>query len=159
MEFDGFSKEPFAVSGLPPSESTLVCKICKEPPKCAAVCNTRIFYVHGNESSQKACIHLGHHSHPVKAGDYRHSCKKIDALIEEHVDRTSQAMVSKIVMETSKDLLGQYLIRNEDDPPTVLFSNEFEPVFDSYKELNSSGLRNMIYTFKYLWRFGWHHEA
>ena len=150
MEFDGFSKESFAVTGPPPSRSTLVCKICKEPPKCAAVCNARIFYVHGDESSQRACIHLGHHSHHIKVGDYRHSHKKIDALIEEHVDRTPQATVSKIVMETSKDLLGQYLIGNEDDPPSVLSLNELEPIFDSCKELNSPSLQNRVYTFKYL---------
>ena len=87
-EFDGFSKESFAISGPPPSGSTLVYKICKEPPKCTALCNAKIFYVHGDDSSQRACIHLGHHSHPVKVGDSRHSRKKIDALIEEHVDRT-----------------------------------------------------------------------
>ena len=136
MEFDGFFKEPFAVSGPPPSGSTLVCKICKEPPKCAALCNAKILYVHRDDLSQRAYIHLGHHSHPVKVGDYRHSRKKIDALIEEHVDQTPQATVSKIMMETSKDLLDQYLIRNEDDPPTVLFLNELELVFDSCKELN-----------------------
>ena len=75
-------------------------------------------------------------------------------LIEEHVDRTPQATVSKIMMETSKDLLGQYLIRNEDDPPTILSLNELEPVFDSCKELNSRSLRNRVYTFKYLQSFG-----
>ena len=57
-------------------------------------------------------------------------------------------------METSKDLLDQYLIHNEDDPPTVLSLNELEPVFDSCKELNSPSLRNWVYTFKYLRRFG-----
>ena len=51
MEFDGFFKEPFAVSGPPPSGSTLVCKICKEPPKCAALYNTKILYVHGDDLS------------------------------------------------------------------------------------------------------------
>ena len=88
MEFDGFSKESFVVRGPPPIRSTLVCKICKDAPKCAAVCKVRIFYVHGDELSQRACIHLGYHSHPVKVGDYRHNRKKIDALIEEQVDRT-----------------------------------------------------------------------
>ena len=63
-------------------------------------------------------------------------------------------MVSKIVMETSKNLLGQYLNRNEDDASTVLSLNELEPIFDSYKELNSPSLRNRVYMFKYLWRFG-----
>ena len=86
-EFDGFSKEPFAVSG-PPSGSTLICKICKGSSTCAALCNAKIFYVHGDDSSQRAYIHLSHHRHPIKVGDYRHSRKKIDALIEEHIDRT-----------------------------------------------------------------------
>ena len=57
-------------------------------------------------------------------------------------------------METSKDLLGQYLIRNEDDPLTILSLNELEPVFDSCKELNSPSLQNRVYMFKYLRRFG-----
>ena len=153
-KFEGVTKEPFSIGRPPPSGSTLVCKICKMPPKCVALCNARIFYVHGNDTSQRACIHLGHHSHPVKVGDYRQSRKKIDALIEKHVERIPQAMVSKIVMEASKDLLGEYLIRDENDPPTILSLNELEPVFDSCKELNSPSLRNRVYTFKYLQRFG-----
>ena len=72
------------------------------PPKCVALCSARIFYVHGDDTSQRTCIH---YSHPVKVGDYRESRKKIDALIEKHVERTPQATVSKIVMEASKDLL------------------------------------------------------
>ena len=35
-EFEGFTKEPFRVGGPPPIGSTLVCKICKEPPICKA---------------------------------------------------------------------------------------------------------------------------
>ena len=62
-------------------------------------------------------------------------------------------MISKTVMETSKDLLGEYLICNEDDPPTILSLNELGPVFDNCKELNSPSFRNRIYTFKYLWKF------
>ena len=48
-----------------------------------ALCSARIFYVYGDDTSQRVCIHLGHHSHPVKV----ESRKKIDALIEEDVDR------------------------------------------------------------------------
>ena len=59
-------------------------------------------------------------------------------------------MVSKIVMEASKDVDGEYFICNEGDPPTVLSLNELELVFDSCKELNFSSLGNRIYTFKYL---------
>ena len=126
----------------------------QDAPKCVALCSARIFYVHGDDTSQRVCIHLGHHSHPVKVGEYRQSCKKIDALIEEHVEWTPQATVSKIVMEASKDLLHEYLIRDENDPPTILSLNELEPVFDNCKELNSPSLRNRVYTFKYLQRFG-----
>ena len=70
-EFEGVTKEPFFVGGPPPSGSILVCKIYKMSPKYVALCSARIFYVHGDNMSQRACIHLGHHSHPVKVGDYR----------------------------------------------------------------------------------------
>ena len=49
-------------------------------------------------------------------------------------------MVSKIVMEASKDLLDEYLICYKDDPPTVLYLDKLELVFDSCKELNSLSL-------------------
>ena len=103
---------------------------------------------------QRACIHLGQHQHPVRVGDYRDARKKINVPIEEHIEQTSQSTVSKIVMEASKDLVGELLLCNEGDPPMVLTLKDLEPVFDSCKELNSPSLRNRIYTFKYLWRFG-----
>src|ERR1700737_1150508 len=109
MEFDGFTKEPFPLSGIVPSGSTLVCRICKQPPKCIALCDAKIFYVHGKESSQRACIHIGTHQHPVKVGDCRDSRKRINALIEEHVERTPQATHSKIVLEASKDIVGEFM--------------------------------------------------
>ena len=59
----------------------------------------RIFYVHGYDSMQWACIHLKHHRHPIKTGDYRCIHKKINAFIEEHVKRTPQAPLNKIVIE------------------------------------------------------------
>ena len=105
-----------------------------------ALCSARIFYIHKDDTSQRACIHLGHHSHPVKVGDYRQSRKKIDGLIDEHIERTPQATVNKIVMEARKDLLSKHLICDENDPPTILSLNELEPVFDSCKELNSPSL-------------------
>jgi hypothetical protein len=87
-EFEGFTKGPFLLFGIVPSGSTLVCRICKEPPKCIALCEAKIFYVHEKKSSQRACIHLGSHQHPVKVGNCRDSRKRIDSLLEEHVDRT-----------------------------------------------------------------------
>ena len=43
-------------------------------------------------------------------------------------------------MNESKDLLGEYLIYNDGDSPTVLSLNELESVFDCCKELNSPSL-------------------
>ena len=50
-EFEGVTKEPFSDGGPPPSESTLVCKICKMPPKCVALYSARIFYIHRDDTS------------------------------------------------------------------------------------------------------------
>ena len=148
--FEGFTKEPFIVGGPPSPASTLVCKICKKPPTCMAMCDVKIFYIHGHDSMQRACIHLEHHRHPVKTGDYRCTCKKIDALVKEHVDRTPQAPLSKIIMEASRDLFGEYLLCIEDELPRFLSLKELELVFDCYKELNSPNLRNKVTMFKYL---------
>ena len=42
-EFKGVTKEPFSVEGPASFGSTLVCKICKMPSKCVALCSARIF--------------------------------------------------------------------------------------------------------------------
>ena len=84
--FNGFTTRPFPTSGPPPIGSTPMCRICKEPPKCIAPCVAKIFYVYGDGTTQRACIHLGFHWHPVKADDCRSNRKRIDALIQEHVE-------------------------------------------------------------------------
>ena len=148
--FDGFTMRPFSTLGPPPIGSTLVCRICKEPPKCIVPCVAKIFYAHGDGTTQRACIHLGFHRHPVKAGDCRSNCKRIDALIQEYVEKTPQASQSKIVLEASKDLLGDYLLHDETDPPKLLTLEKLEPVFNINKELNCPSLRNRVITFKHL---------
>ena len=153
-EFKGFTKDPFPLSGIVPSGSTLVCKICKEPPKCIALCDAKIFYVHGKESSQRACIHIGTHHHPMKVGDCRDSRKRIHALLEEHVERTPQATHSKIVLEASKDIVGEFIISIDSDTHRLLSLKELEPVFESCRELNSPNLCSKVTSFKYLRRFG-----
>ena len=153
-EFDGFTKEPFPLSGIVPSGSTLVCRICKQPPTCIALCEAKIFYVHGKNSSQRACIHIGTHQHPVKVGDCRDSRKRINALLEEHVERTPQATHSKIVLEASKDIVGEFLLSENTDKHRLLSLSELEPVFESCRELNSPNLRSKVNSFKFLRRFG-----
>ena len=125
------------MNGLVPASSTLVCRICKEPPKCIAPHVARIFYVHGNDATQRACIHLGNRRHLVKVGNCRDSRQRIDALIEEHIERTPQATHSKIVLEAIKDLVGEFLLRNDSDPNHLLSLEELQPVFYCCKEMNS----------------------
>ena len=84
-KFEGFTKDPFPLSGIVPSGSTLVCKICKEPPKCIALWEAKIFYVHGKESFQRACFYIDTHQHLVKVGDCMDSRKRINALIKKLV--------------------------------------------------------------------------
>jgi hypothetical protein len=91
-----------------------------EPPTCISPCHAKIFHVHGNDTTQRACIHLGNHCHPVKVGNIRNSRKRIDALIKKHVERTSHATHSKIVLEASKDLVGEFLLLNDTDPHQFL---------------------------------------
>ena len=50
-------------------------------------------------------------------------------------------------MEASRDLLDEYLLRSDNDLPRVLSLEEFEPIFDYCKELNSLNLRNKVTTF------------
>ena len=114
----------------------------------------KIFYIHGDDSIHRAYIHLDHQCHFIKVDDYRCTCKKIEALIKEHIERTSQAPFSKIVMEANKDLFGEYLLYNEDDPPREISLKELESIFDCCKELNSPCIRNKVTTSKYLHRFG-----
>jgi hypothetical protein len=63
------------------------------------------------------CMHSsGQSSSPVKVGNCTDSRKRMDALIEEHVERTPQATHSKIVLKASKDLVGEFLLPNDSDP-------------------------------------------
>jgi len=87
-------------------------------------------------------------------GDCRDSRKRINALLEEHVDRSPQATYNKIVLETSKDIVGEFLLSGDSDTQRLLSLKELEPVFESCIELNSPNLRSKVTFFKYLRRFG-----
>jgi hypothetical protein len=77
----------------------------------------------------------------VKVGDYRDSKKRINALIEEHIERTPQATHNKIVFEASKDIVGENLLSGDNDTHRFLYLKELELVFQSCRELNSPNLR------------------
>jgi hypothetical protein len=115
-EWDGFIVTTIPVGQPAPTWSTLVCKICKVPPICFATCAARIYYVYGAANMTRACLHLGVHEHPVKVGEDQDIKERTCKLIEEQVERTSKATNSAIVMEASKELVGELLI-NPDGAP------------------------------------------
>ena len=67
---------------------------------------------------------------------HRDSRKRIDALIEEHIERMPQATYNKIVLKASKVLMGEFLLRNDRDPHHLLSLEELKPVFDRCNQLN-----------------------
>jgi hypothetical protein len=61
-------------------------------------------------------LHLEVHEHPVKVGKDQEIKERMRKLIEEQVERTSKATNSTIIMEASKELMGELLIDPEGAP-------------------------------------------
>jgi hypothetical protein len=90
----------------------------------------------------------------MKVGDCKGSRKRINALIEEHVERTPQATHSKTVLEANMEIIGDFFISGDNDTHRFLSLKELKHVFESCRELNSPNLRSKVTSFKYLRRFG-----
>ena len=58
----------------------------------------------------RACLHLGVHEHHVKVREDQEIKERTRKLIEEQVERTSKATNFAIIMEASKELIGELLI-------------------------------------------------
>ena len=70
------------------------------------------------------------------------------------MERTPQAMHSKIVLEASKDIVGEFLLREDTNTHCLPSLDELKLVFESCRELNSPNLCSKVTSFKYLRRFG-----
>ena len=70
------------------------------------------------------------------------------------MERTPQVTHNKIVLEASKDIVGEFLLCEDIDTYRLLSLDELEPMFESCRELNSPNLRSKVTPFKYLRRFG-----
>jgi hypothetical protein len=99
----------------------------------------------------RACLHLGVHEHPVKVGEDQEIKKRTRKLIEEQVEKTPKATNYTIVMEASKELMGELLI----DPKGVLVRKydlkELVSVLEKCKYMSSPSIKN---AFMYIRRFG-----
>jgi hypothetical protein len=102
----------------------------------------------------RACVHLGVHEHPVKNGEYQdfkdHSC----TLLAEQVERTLHATNSSIVMEATKELMGELLLRPEGAPAKTFTFEELVPVLDKCKYMSSPSIKNDVTSFRYIQRYG-----
>jgi hypothetical protein len=115
-EWDGFTVTTIPVGQPAPAGSSLVCKLCKVSSVCIATCATRIYYVYGAANMTHACLHQGVHEHPVKVGEDQEIKERTRKLIADQVERTPKAINSAIVMEASKELVGELLIDPEGAP-------------------------------------------
>ena len=83
MEWDRFTPTTFAVGQPALAGSSLLYKICKIPSIYIATCGAMIYYVFGIANMICACVHLGLHEHPMKAGEYHEFKEKMRTLIGE----------------------------------------------------------------------------
>jgi hypothetical protein len=143
-EWSGRTNTPFKLGLLPPSDSTLVCKVCKVPPICVNFCPGRIYYVLGKGDMSRACIHLGMHNHPVSDDICRETVDTISGLIAQEVSKTPTAKNSAIATAASKEFLDKYLIHTGPGPKKMLRGQELEDVLDKFEHLSSPNLQNTI---------------
>jgi hypothetical protein len=102
----------------------------------------------------RACLHLGVHEHPVKVGEDQEIKERTRKLIEEHVERTPKATNSAIVIEASKELVGELLINSDGAPVRKYDLEELVPVLEKCKYMSSPSIKNDVTTFRYIRRFG-----
>jgi hypothetical protein len=155
-EWEGLSKKLFEVGSKPPTGSTVVCKSCNVPPTCVAICTAKIYYVTGTPHMTRACVHLGSHDHPVKAGDHRDFIDMTNNLIGDQVERTPSATRSTIMLEIAKEILGPLLLAKKGDQQKILELDELQGIFDRCKHLTSPNIRNAVITFRTMRRFRGH---
>jgi seryl-tRNA synthetase len=99
-------------------------------------------------------MHLGLHEHPVKVGEDQEIKERMRKLIEEQVERTPKASNSTIVMEASKELMGELTIDPDGAPVRKYDMEELVPVLEKYKYMSSLSIKNGVTAFRYIQRFG-----
>ena len=97
-----------------------------------------------------ACLHLEVHEHPVKVGEDQEIKEKMRKLIEEQVKRIPKATNSTIVMEVSKELVGELLIDPKGAPIRKYYIEELVLVLEKCKYMSSPSIKNNVTAFKYI---------
>ena len=154
LEWDGFTLTSIPVGQPAPAGSTLVCKICKVPSICIATCAAGIYYVYGDANMIRACLHLGVHDHSVNVGEDQEIKEKTHELIQKQVERTPKGTNSAIVMEASKELVGELLIHPNGVPVQKYDLEELVPILEKCRYMSFPNIKNDVTTFKFICRFG-----
>jgi hypothetical protein len=71
-------------------------------------------------------------------------------LIEEQVEKTPKATNSAIVMEASKELVGELLINPDGAPVRKYDLEELVPVLEKCKYMSSPSTKNDVTAFRYI---------
>jgi hypothetical protein len=98
----------------------------------------------------RVCLHLGVHEHPVKVGEDQEIKERTRKLIEEQVERTPKATNSAIVIEASKELVGELLINPDRAPVRKYDLEEPVPVLEKCKYMSSPSIKNDVTAFRYI---------
>ena len=98
-EWAGLTPSPFLVGRTAPSNSTLVCKVCRTPPLCLASCNAKILYVFcSDQNTTRAALHLGRHVHPYADGVCMEALDQMYNCVADEVKNTPKATNSAIAL-------------------------------------------------------------
>jgi hypothetical protein len=154
LEWDRFIVTTIPVEQPAPVGSSLVCKICKVPPACIATCGPKIYYVFGGTNMIRTCVNLEIHEHLMKVGEDQEIKERMRKLIKEQVEKTPKITNSAIVIEATKELVGELLIDPEGAPVRKYDLEELVPILEKYKYMSSPSIKNDVTTFRYIRRFG-----
>jgi hypothetical protein len=113
-----------------------------------------IYYVSGGDQMTRAYVHLGVHEHLVKNGEYQDFKDRSRTFLGEQVERTLYATNSSMVMEATKELVGELLLRPEGAPTKTFTFEELVPVLDKCKYMSLPSIKNDVTSFKYIQRYG-----
>jgi hypothetical protein len=101
-----------------------------------------------------ACVHLEVHEHLVKNGEYQDFKDRSRTLLVEQVEKTPHATNSSIVMEATKELVGELLLRPEGALAKTFTFEELVLVLDKCRYMSSPSIKNDVTSFKYIRRYG-----
>jgi seryl-tRNA synthetase len=90
----------------------------------------------------------------MKVGEDQEIKERMRKLIKEQVEKTPKITNSAIVIEATKELVGELLIDPEGAPVRKYDLEELVPILEKYKYMSSPSIKNDVTTFRYIRRFG-----